>query len=163
MALSALYSDSTTEPKYCSKCGCTLRGTYFDYGGRLFCALCFSEHRIPPAPPSVQPQPNYTIDWLKENARLTDELKQAQQQIAEKDAEIARLKAQQITPAMHNVYQGYISLLAYAERHDTSLTWSEESRFQRDALNALCRAIDPERWPDYDADRSWETERGSPF
>lgn len=78
------YTDTGTLPRFCSKCGASLQGVYFDYGnGQRLCGLCQPYRVTPSVLPYQTPQPDYTGDWLKENLRLTEELSQAKQRIAE--------------------------------------------------------------------------------
>lgn len=83
------YTDTGTLPRFCSKCGASLQGVYFDYGnGQRLCGLCQTYRMTPSVLPYHPPQSNYTADWLKENVRLTDELNQAKQRIAELEAQL---------------------------------------------------------------------------
>lgn len=64
--------------------------------------------------------------------------------LAEKNAEIKRLEANQITPEMLAIYQDFLAL--ESSDPDGTVYPSEESRLHREMWQAVCKVIDPTRW-----------------
>jgi hypothetical protein len=72
----------------CSACGRHLVATFFQVGEQYFCSQCYSVNLTRQILVTFPPvaQPDYVGDWLAENIRLTEELNQAKQRIAELEA-----------------------------------------------------------------------------